>query len=152
VNGYKIAGEGELFLENQNYAISDPVLPDAKADVQIQIEQSQGNLPNITVKIAHNGNEIGSCIALSGGDFVKDPGAQELIFIDGLGITKSNQGQGWGRYLLSRTLWEARQLGYKHTVISTSKRNYRAQLFYANYGYGVTDTVFGFQKILKPIL
>ena len=56
------------------------------------------------------------------------------------------QGRGWGRYLLTRTLWEARRLGYRHTAISTCKRNYRAQLFYTNYGYRVTDTVYGFIK------
>ena len=49
-----------------------------------------------------------------------------------------------------RTLHEAQRLGYTRTAISTSKNNYRAQLFYTNYGYRVTDTVYNFVKHAEP--
>jgi hypothetical protein len=35
-----------------------------------------------------------------------------------------------------------------HTVISTGRNNYRAQVFCTNYGYRITDTVYGFTKEL----
>lgn len=41
-----------------------------------------------------------------------------------------------------------RKLGYRDAVISTDMTNCRALLFYANYGYRVTDTVYGFVKTL----
>jgi GNAT superfamily N-acetyltransferase len=146
MNGYKIAGEGEIFLASLNYSVPMLVLPDPAATVQVQVKEGRGDLPNITVRALRDGKEIGNCIALSGGDLCRASKAQNRIFVDGLGVTDKEQGQGWGRYLLARTLWEARQLGYRHTVISTGKRNYRAQLFYTNYGYRVTDTVYGFVK------
>ena len=52
----------------------------------------------------------------------------------------------WGRYLLHRTLWEMQQRGYTHTVTSSSWRNPLAMLLYSNFGFSVTDTVFGFTK------
>jgi GNAT superfamily N-acetyltransferase len=146
MNGYKPAGEGEIFLEYLNYSVDLPAVPDPVVEVQVQVREGQGDLPNVTVRALRDGEELGGCGALSGGDFCRAREAQARIFIDGLSVTDENQGQGWGRYLLTRTLWEARQLGYTHTVISTSKRNYRAQLFYTNYGYRVTDTVYGFVK------
>jgi ribosomal protein S18 acetylase RimI-like enzyme len=153
MNGYKPAGEGEIFLEYLNYPVAMPVFPDPAVEVQVQAKEGRGDLPNITVRALRDGKEIGSCIALSGGDFCHAREVQDRIFVDGLGVTGKEQGQGWGRYLLTRTLWEARQLGYRDTVISTGKRNYRAQLFYTNYGYRVTDTVYGFVKETEhPVL
>jgi GNAT superfamily N-acetyltransferase len=114
--------------------------------VQVQLQEGRGTLPNVAVRAMLKGQEIGSCIALSGEDLSHAREAHNRIFIDGLGVTDKEQGKGWGRYLLTRTLWEARQLGYRHTIISTDQKNHRAQLFYTNYGYRVTDTVYGFTK------
>ena len=146
MNGYGLAGAGEIFLESCHYEVANPVLPDPTVEVHVQAQEGQGNLPNITVRVLCGDQEIGSCIALSVGDFCRAREAQNAIFVKGLGVTDNAQGRGWGRYLLARTLWEARQLGYRHTAISTAKRNYRAQLFYTNYGYRVTDTVYSFIK------
>lgn len=146
MNGYRLAGQGEVFLEYLDYAADVPAPPDRAVEVLVRVTDGQGDLPNVRVRALRDGTRIGSCVALSGGDYVRAPEAQDRIFVDGLGVTDAEQGQGWGRYLLMRTLWEARQLGYRHTVISTDKRNYRAQLFYTNYGYRVTDTVYGFVK------
>jgi GNAT superfamily N-acetyltransferase len=146
MNGYRLAGEGEIFMECLNYPAAKPVAPEPAVEVQVQLQEGRGNLPNVTVRALRDGKEIGSCIALSGGDFCRSREAQDRIFVDGLGVTDGEQGRGWGRYLLTRTLHEASQLGYRHTVISTGRRNYRAQLFYTNYGYRVTDTVYGFVK------
>jgi GNAT superfamily N-acetyltransferase len=149
MNAYKLAGEGEIFFEYLDYPVAMPVPPGYDAEMQVQLSEGRGELPNITIRALRDEQEIGSCIALSGGDFCRACEAQDRILIDGLGVTNAEQGRGWGRYLLTRTLWEARQLGYRHTVISTGKRNYRAQLFYTNCGYRVTDTVYGFVKEME---
>jgi GNAT superfamily N-acetyltransferase len=145
-NGYKLARKGDLFLEQRSFAAAEPGLPEPDVEVQVQVLEGRGDRPNITVRALRDGHEIGSCIAISGGDYNRADEAQALLFVDGLGVIAPEQGQGWGRYLLTRTLWEARKLGYEHTAISTGKRNYRAQLFYSNYGYRMTDTVYGFVK------
>jgi GNAT superfamily N-acetyltransferase len=146
LNGYVPAGEGEIFFEYLDYAANGPALPDPTVEVRVQARQGQGALPNLTVRVLRDDEAFGRCIALSGGDFCRAPEAQDRIFVDGFGVRDEDQGRGWGRYLLARTLWEAPALGYMHTAISAGKRNYRAQLFYANYGYRVTDTVYGFVK------
>jgi GNAT superfamily N-acetyltransferase len=146
MNDYRVVGEGEIFLECLYYPAVISVPPDPAVEIQVEAREGRGDLPNITVRAAREGMEIGSCIALSGADFSRAQEAQDRIFVQGLGVIDKEQGRGWGRYLLAQTLWEARQLGYRHTVISTHRRNYRAQLFYTNFGYRVTDTVYGFTK------
>ncbi|MFQ6041416.1 MAG: hypothetical protein ACE5PV_11220 [Candidatus Poribacteria bacterium] len=47
---------------------------------------------------------------------------------------------------MQRNLWEMRKIGYKNTAISTDITNYRAQLFYTNYGYRVVNTGYGLVK------
>ena len=145
-NGYKLAGEGEVFLEQPSYAAAQPNPPEPDVEVRVQALAARGHRPNLNVRALRHEQEIGSCVAVSGGDICRANDAQDLLFVDGLGVTDREQGRGWGRYLLARTLWEGHQLGYRHTAISTGKRNYRAQLFYTNYGYRVTDTVYGFVK------
>ena len=146
LNGYRLAGTGEVYMESLDYAVAEPVLPEPGVEIQVLVQEGRGNLPNVTVRAMREGKQTGTCIALACGDFCRAPEAQDRIFVKWLGVEEEEQGRGWGRYLLTRTLWEARRLGYRHTVISTNKQNYRAQLFYTNYGYTVTDTIYGFVK------
>ena len=146
INGYTFAHDGEIFLAQPLPEISVPVSPDRSVEIVVRRESGQGNLPNVVTLAQRDGQEIGGCRTVSGGDYCRATAAQDCIFVDGLGVDDAEQGKGWGRYLLLRTLSEAQQLGYTRTVISTSKNNYRAQLFYTNYGYRVTDTVYNFVK------
>ena len=43
---------------------------------------------------------------------------------------------------------ELHGIGYRHAAISTDLRNYRAALFYGNYGYRVVDYTYGWNKEL----
>jgi ribosomal protein S18 acetylase RimI-like enzyme len=144
LNGYKLSGEGEIFFRYPHYPVARPILPDPAVEVLAQVDEGRGKLPNVTIRALRDGNEIGICVALSGGDFCRARQAQDTAFMDGLYVVEAERGRGWGRYLLMRTLCEARRLGYQHTVISTDQQNYRAQLFYTNFGYRVTDTVYRF--------
>jgi GNAT superfamily N-acetyltransferase len=149
MNGLQLPHTGELFMEALDYSIVPPVAPRSDAKVRVDVQAGQGDLPNLTIRAFRGGTEIGSCVAFSCGDYCRASQAQDRVFVDGLGVIEAEQGRGWGRTLLMRTLQEARQLGYRHAVISTDKRNYRAQLFYTNYGFRVTDTVCGFVGALE---
>lgn len=43
-----------------------------------------------------------------------------------------------------------RRAGCRHALISTDWNNYRAYLFYTNFGFRFLDRTFGFRKELQP--
>jgi len=145
MNGYEI-NEGEIFMEQPEYSVTEPVLPDEQVEIIVKKEPGRGVLPGLEVRALRKGKEIGICESGSAGDCCRAGEAQSTFFTHWLGVKEGEQGKGWGRYLLHRTLWEMRKIGYKDAVISTDWENYRALLFYTNYGYRVTDTVYGFVK------
>ena len=59
------------------------------------------------------------------------------------------QGRGLGRYLLQRAMKEMHAKGYRHAAISTWWRNYRAFLFYSNYGFRAADWTYAFRRELN---
>ena len=148
MNGYKVS-EGEIFMEQPGYSVIEPVPPDNAVEIVIKQIPGRGILPGLTVQALRDGDGIGICESGSAGDCCKASEAQDWFFVHWLGIKEGEQGKGWGRYLLQRTRWEMRKIGYKNAVISADMKNYRAQLFYTNYGYRVSDTVYGFAKRLQ---
>jgi len=147
MNGYEISG-GEIFMNQPDYIITEPALPDKHIKVTISERTGNAYLPGVIVTAFRDGKEIGLCESASAGEHSKAHEAQDWVFITGLWIVNEMQGKGLGRYLLARNLWEARKLGYKNTVISTDWKNFRALLFYTNYGYSVVDTCYEFSKSL----
>jgi len=147
MNGYKIDG-GEIFMDQPNYYIDEPVLPENGIEIIVKQKFGCGELPNFEVYAFRNGNRIGECESISVGEFSQAKNAQDWIFISGLWIEQNEQAKGWGRYLLHRNLWESQKVGYKNTAISTDWQNFRALLFYTNYDYYVTDTCYEFVKSL----
>jgi len=146
MNGYRISG-GEIFMNQPSYTLAKPVPPDDQ--VEIALEQKSpvcAVLPGLCVRAFRNGKRIGTCESTSAGEFSRSEKAQNWLFITGLFVMDAEQGKGWGRYLLQRNLWEMQKAGYKNTVISTDITNFRAQLFYMNYGYRMADTTFEFVK------
>lgn len=146
MNGYEKSG-GEIFMNWRGYNLPEPTLPDKKVEIVIKQETpEQAALPGLNVRAFLDERQIGDCISISAGEFCKASEAQDWVFISGLGVEAAEQGKGWGRYLLQRNLWEMRKIGYKNTVISTDWENFRAQLFYTNYGYQVADTNYELSK------
>jgi GNAT superfamily N-acetyltransferase len=145
MNGYEV-DEGEIFMEEREYSITEPVPLDDQVEITVKQEPGRGVLPGLIVRALRNGKEIGICESGSAGECCQASEAQDWFFIHWLDVEEKEQGKGWGRYLLQRTRWEMRKIGYRNAVISTDWRNYRALLFYTNYGYRVTDTVYGFVK------
>jgi GNAT superfamily N-acetyltransferase len=148
MNGYEVVG-GEIFMDRPNYRIDKPVPPDDRIEIVMEQHHGRADLPGLIVKAMRDAVEIGTCESVSVGKYCQAREAQDWIFIKWLGVEEEEQAKGWGRYLLQRNLWEARQLSYRNTVISCNIRNYRAQLFYTNYGYRVVDTTYGFGNSVK---
>jgi GNAT superfamily N-acetyltransferase len=147
MNGY-IKNGGEMFLNQPEYKVSEPILLDNKIEIATnQKSPIRANLPGLTVEATRNGKWVGNCSSISAGEFCLADNAQDWVFITGLFIEKLDQGKGLGRYLLQKNLWEMQNLGYRNSVISTDWRNYRAQLFYTNYGYQIADTNYEFAKV-----
>lgn len=147
LNGYEI-NEGEIFMAWPEYSVTEPTPPDDRVDIIIERQPGRGVLPGLIVRVLREGKEIGICDSGSAGDSCQAEEAQDSFFTHWLGVAEGEQEKGWGRYLLQKTLWEMRQIGYRNAVISTDWQNYRALLFYTNYGYRVTDTVYGLGDIL----
>ena len=150
MNGYEINSKerGEVFMDQPEYRVDEPVLPDNRVEIVVEQHPGRGVLPGLTVQAFRSGREIGVCKSLSVGRYCQASEAQDWVFIKWLGVEREEQGKGWGRYLLQRNLWEMEKIGYKNTVISADITNHRAQLFYTNYGYRIVDTTYGFVKNL----
>ena len=143
-NGYQYCS-GEVFLDWENYAVTS-VPSSAPVTFSINWEQGRGRLPNCTVTAYCNGEEVGVCESVSGGEFSSHPDAQDWLHTTGLDIEDPYQGQGIGRYLLQYSLQEMHKVGYRHATISTDWENYRAFLFYSNCGYRVVDWTYELEK------
>jgi GNAT superfamily N-acetyltransferase len=148
MNGYEMCG-GEIFMEQQDYDVDKPVIPDKKVEIVVKKNPGRGDLPGLAVYALRDGSEIGVCESISVGNYCQFSEAQDRVFIKWLGVEEGEQARGWGRYLLKSNLWEAQKMGYKNTAISCNIRNHRALLFYTNYGYRVADTTYGFVKDLE---
>jgi GNAT superfamily N-acetyltransferase len=149
INGYE-TDDMEIFLEQRDYSATEPALPDDGMAIVVKQNPGRSILPGLRIETFRGRNLIALIESLSAGEFSQYSEAQECFFIEDFGILKENEkGKGWGRYLLLRMLWEMRKLGYKHTVLSCTWDNPRAMLLYTNYGYNVTDTVYGLVKDLS---
>ena len=143
-NGYQYCS-GEVFLDWEHYSVT-PVPSSAPVTFSVEWEQGRGRLPNCTVTAYCDGDEVGVCESVSGGEFSSHPDAQDWLHTIGLDIEDPYQGQGIGRYLLHYSLQEMHKVGYRHATISTDWENYRAFLFYSNCGYRVVDWTYELEK------
>ena len=146
-NGYRRCA-GEVFLDWENYAVT-PMPSSLPVTLSVDWEQGHGQLPNCTVKAHRDGEQVGICESVCGGEFSSHPDAQDWLHTVWLGIEGEFQGQGLGRYLLQYALQEMHKVGYRHAAISTNWENYRAFLFYSNCGYRTVDWTYEFVKNLS---
>ncbi|MBV7331204.1 GNAT family N-acetyltransferase [Chloroflexi bacterium TSY] len=138
----------------RDFVVSEPALPEKGVQINVSHPIEIGELPNIMIEArVTNGSQdtsaLGECYAYSMGYLQRSEHAQDQIFINWLGVQRNFRGQGWGRYLLLRALWEAQKIGYKHTLLGTDERNSRAILLYANTGYKVEHSSYVFTKDLN---
>ena len=145
MSGYERV-RGETIMDWPDFDPAVPPLPDASAEVEVSFPEGKGRLPGVEVSAELGETHVGECVCISCGEHAPDPEAQEWVEVSGLGVTEDLQARGWGRYLLLRALREAREAGYRHAAISTWWTNYRALLFYSNYGFRAVDRTYGWGR------
>jgi len=146
-NGYH-RSSGEVFLDWEDYSVT-PVPSSLPVTLSVEWKDGRGQLPNCTVLAHQNGEQVGICESLCGGEFSSHVDAQAWLHTVWLGIEDDFQGQGLGRYLLQYALQEMHKVGYRHAAISTAWDNHRAFLFYSNCGYRTVDWTYEFVKNLS---
>jgi len=144
-NGYE-ACCGEVFLDWPDCEPPEPAPADVEAEISVTVQPGRGKRPDVAVQATRDGEWAGSCECVSCGKYSRAEAAQDWTYTVGLNVAGGLQGRGLGRYLLRRALREARGAGYRHAAISTGWDNYRAFLFYSNYGYRVSDWTYAFAR------
>jgi GNAT superfamily N-acetyltransferase len=138
MNGYERV-KGEVFLDWPNFEPVDPPEPEVEIDIELEWKKGRGELPGLVLTASRGGKQIGVCECVSCGEFSKVKEVQNWAFTEWIGVEKEHQGRGLGRYLLRRALQEMHGIGYRNAGISTDWKNYRAFVFYTNFGYHVVD-------------
>lgn len=146
-NGYH-RSNGEVFLDWEDYSVT-PVPSSLSVTLSTDWKDGRGQLPNCTALARQDGEQVGICESVCGGEFSSHADAQDWLHTTWLGIEDDFQGQGLGRYLLQYALQEMHKVGYRHAAISTNWENYRAFLFYSNCGYQTVDWTYEFVKNLS---
>ena len=147
-NGYRRV-DGEVFLDGLDYDPLEPAPADVDAEISLTWEQGRGTRPGLIVRAHRGEKEIGICACVSCGEFSRADEVQDWFFTPWLEVLDEMQGKGLGRYLLQRARQEMHRVGYRHAGISTSWENFRALLFYSNYGYRVVDWTYGLRREMK---
>jgi GNAT superfamily N-acetyltransferase len=149
LNGYRRV-QGEVYMDWPDY---EPVLPSSlpiPIELSLEWQPGRGERPGLVLRALLDSRQVGTCHCSSCGEYADAAGVQDWCFVTWIGVEEDIQGQGLGRALLQRALWEMHGAGYRHTAISTAWRNYRAALFYTNLGYEVIDWTYAYGRDLRP--
>ena len=76
-NGYRRSA-GEVFLDWENYTVT-PMPSSLSVELSVDWEQGRGEHPNCTVRAHRDGEEIGICESVCGGEFSSHPNAQDWL-------------------------------------------------------------------------
>jgi GNAT superfamily N-acetyltransferase len=146
INGYKVA-RGEVFMRYADFVTEETILLDSRADLRVErIPQATGTRDSIRVTVRKGEELVGICEGHSLGLWGDSDLSHATVALGPMDVEQAFQGGGWGRFLVHTMLEEASELGYRHTATSTQQENHRAQLFYTNMGYSVTDVAHSWLK------
>lgn len=138
----------QVFLDWKNYT-STPIPSSLPVTLSVDWKEGRGQRPNCTVRAYQEGEKIGICVSVCGGEYSSHPDAQDWVYTEWLGVEEDFQGQGLGKYLLQYSLQEMHKVGYRHASLNTECYEYLPILFYSNCGYRVVDWTYDFVKILS---
>ena len=145
--GYEVP-ESEVFFHWREFeppAVSEP-------DVEFELVCEEGvpttHGPALAVRAKQGARQVGECkmTRMSGDPWL--PQFADWCICDNLYVEDPLQGKRLGKYLLARGLAEMRKAGARHALIDTEWDNWRAYLFYTNFGFEFLDRTFGFRKKL----
>ena len=157
---------GECYYRWAGFEITAALAPSLPPGVRYRVElvPGRGRLPGTKVFAVseETGKDLGVCVTISGAEFSVDSShatdyeaASRLAFVTWLGVPvvatanrlHPSQGQGLGKALLAEGLKQMQFLGYRDAAISTAEKNYKAQVFYANYGgFSLVDWTWGLKR------
>ena len=130
MNGYaRVAGE--VFLNWPDYQPLDPGAVPAPVEISLQWRPREGMREGLALEARRDDEQVGACTiepcsapnkATESGDAGECAVAEayDWCFVTWLGVAESLRGQGVGRYLLQRGLFETQRAGYRHAAISTA--------------------------------
>ena len=149
MNGYAHIEHGsQIVLDWTDFDPPGPASLPIEADIALEWIEEGAARPGLIVHATKGDREIGVCVCHSHGVGNPAPEAQDWVYTQWLGIEPEFRGAGLGRYLLQRALHEAHGIGYRHATICSMGNNYRALLFYSNFGYRAVDWSYAWEKAL----
>lgn len=147
------AAESEVLFDWRDYAPPRVVRPAFDLELRLQWQSNiwlgpKAHRTALTAQAMRSQREVGRCKIARAGEDSPTPNAADWCFCYNLHVEESLRGRGLGKFLLATGLAEMRQAGCRHAAISTDAGNYRAYLFYTNFGYSFCDRTFAFRKEL----
>lgn len=92
-----------------NFEVDEPMLPDLGVQVNVRKTGAPTEPPGLLVKVctsdADEKDSFGMCVAYSLRTLQPSEQGRAELFIQWLVVGEARRGQGWGRYLMQRTLW-----------------------------------------------
>ena len=140
-NGFRIT-RGNALLDLRARPPAEPSPPAGGLEVRTEVEEGRGDLPNASVRLLRQEEEIGSCSAVSHGHYCRAGEAQTSYYVGWFGTAGPERGKGLGKYLLQVLLWEMHKLGYDNATLYVALDNPVAQLLYTNGGFGLVDNMY----------
>lgn len=157
LRGYENSKEdtNEAYLDWVDFDVASlpsPPAPEQQISFRVDLDDSgPGRLPSATVWAINNedASELGVCECVNACNWVDRPKAdtscQDWFFVTHLAVPPiftdehQFQGKGVGQLLLGEAMRRMREIGYRHSCISTDRANNRALLFYSNFGYETVE-------------
>ncbi len=148
-NGYR-PRYCQVYLDWENYSVT-PKPSSLPVTLSVDWEEGRGQRPNCTVRAHQEGEKVGICESVCGGEFSSHADAQDWVYTKWLNVEDRFQGKGLGKYLLQYSLQEMYKVGYRHASLSTECYEYLPILFYSNCGYRVVDCTYDyFKDVCEP--
>ena len=129
-----------------------PPSPEQRISFRVDLDDAgSGRLPSATVWAIsdEDGSELGMCECVNACNWADHPkgdaSCQDWFFVTHMAVPPiftdehQFQGRGVGQLLLGEALRRLREIGYRHSCISTDRANNRALLFYSNFGYETVE-------------
>ena len=144
--GYSVE-ESEVFFAWEDFEAPAVPKPDLDVEVVPEWREQVGTFgPGVVIHPRQGEKRVGECEVVRLGSDTWRPELRDWCMCTSLHIDEPLQGKGLGKHMLALGLREARERGLRHAMISTDWNNYRAYLFYTNFGFGFLDRTFSFRK------
>ena len=148
MNGYSRCA-GEVYLDWPDLEPPEPPSSDHELRMEPETLSHDARLPNFVLRAFAGDEQVGECWNASCGAGAPGSPAEDWALTTWLQIEEAHQGKRLGAHLLAHALRHMRDIGYRNAVISTSLTNFRAQLFYSNFGYRTSDWTYAWAKKLR---